>query len=91
MWDKMKNMIKRFRDQGTGLEEITTDQTRRAIYRVNKGMAVGVDQWSPAVWRDMSDEAIEALVKLLIEVEHRLTSPAHLYHNFIVLIYAYAL
>ena len=48
-------------------------------------MAVGVDQWSPAVWRDMSNEAFEALVELLNEVEHRLTWPAHLYHNFIVL------
>ena len=78
-------MIKRLRDQGTKLDEITMDQTRRAIYRLNKGTAFGVDQWSPAVWRDMSDEALEELVKLLNEVERRLTWPAHLYHNFIVL------
>ena len=49
------------------------DQTRRAINRLSKGTAVGVDQWSPAVWRDMSDEALEELVKLLNEVERRLT------------------
>ena len=85
MWDKMKKMIKRLRDQGTRLDEITMDQTRRAIYRLNKGTAVGVDQWSPTVWRDMSDEALDELVKLLNEVERRLTWPAHLYHNFIVL------
>ena len=33
----------------------------------------------------MSDQALEELVKLLNEVERRLTWPAHLYHNFVVL------
>ena len=78
-------MVNKLRDQGTRMEKITTEQTRRATYMLNKGTAVGVDQWSPAIWRDMSDGALEALVALLNGIEQRLTWPAHLYHNFIVL------
>ena len=62
------------------------EQTRRAIFRLSKRTAVGVDQWSPEVWRDLSDEALEELVHLLNDVEQRLTWPAHIYYNLIILI-----
>ena len=53
---------------------------------MNKCKALGVDQWSPARWRDISEEAIEELTKLLNHVEQKLTWPAHVYHNLIILI-----
>ena len=44
-----------------------------------------MDQWSPAVWRDLTNEALEELTKLLNEVEQKVTWPAHTYYNLIVL------
>ena len=65
---------------------MTNDMVQRGIKKFNKGTAVVVDQWSPAVWRDISDEAINKLTKLSNHVEHRLSWPAHRYHSLIILV-----
>ena len=69
LWGKMRSIIQGLKDQDTRLDHITVDRNRRAIYKLNRRTAVGVDQWSPAMWRGLSDEAMEELVKLLNEVE----------------------
>ena len=66
------------------LEQITNETVKGGIKELKRSTA-GMDQWSPAVWRNISDEAINELTKLLNHVQSRLTWPAHIYHNLIVL------
>ena len=84
LWTKIRTMIKELRGRGQR-DPISEEQVRKGIFRLNARTAVGVDQWSPAVWRDLSDEAIQELPMLLNEVERTLTWPAHAYYNLIVL------
>ena len=67
----MRKIIKEQRSRNNGRGPITKEQVRQAILKLNKRTAVGEDQWSPAVWRDMSEDAMEELVSLLSEVEHK--------------------
>ena len=84
LWTAIRTHIKDLRRRGHR-DPISEDQVRKGIFRLNTRSAVGVDQWSPAVWRDLSDEAIQELTALLNEVEQQLTWPAHIYYNLIVL------
>ena len=70
--DKIRTMIKELTRRGQR-DPISEEQVRKGIFRFNARTAVGVDTLSPAVWRDLSDEAIQELTKLLNEVEQTLT------------------
>ena len=70
LWTKLKEMIKEYRRSGQGHKElISTEQVRKGIFRLNARTATGVDQWSPAVWRNISDSAVQELTNFLNEVE----------------------
>ena len=78
-------IIKQTKASGHSFGQITKVKVIRGIKKLHKSTAVGIDQWSPAVWRDISPEAIAELVKLLNHVEAKVAWPAHIYHNLIVL------
>ena len=81
----MQQRIKQTRNVGHSFGKITPEIIKQVIKKLNKSTAVGIDQWSPAVWRDISPEAVEELAKLLNHVEQKVAWPAHIYHNLIVL------
>ena len=73
----MKELIKQVKKKGTQGDQITKDQVKWGIRNLSTSSAVGVDQWSPAIWRDISEEAPEELIKLLNCVEQEVAWPAH--------------
>ena len=52
---------------------------------MSSGTAVGIDQWSPAQWKQLSPEAIEAITHLFTYIEKYGVWPGHKYYNIIVL------
>ena len=67
------------------MEEITEEDVRRGIKMMSSGTAVGIDQWPPAQWKQLSPEAIEAITHLFTYIEKYGVWPGHIYYNIIVL------
>ena len=64
MWKQLKQLIVASRNVEDPMDEITEEDVRRAIKMMSSGTAVGIDQWSPAQWKQLSPEAIEAITHL---------------------------
>ena len=58
MWKQLKQLIIDSRNAEDPMEEITEEDVRRGIKMMSSGTAVGIDQWSPAQWKQLSPEAI---------------------------------
>ena len=52
---------------------------------MKSGTAVGIDQWSPAQWKLLSEEAIDGITYLFQYIEEYGVWPGHIYCNIIVL------
>ena len=52
------------------LDEITPEEVVRGINMMSSGTAVGIDQWSPYHWKQLSPEAIEAIAHFFNHVEN---------------------
>ena len=66
-------------------EEITPEDVKRGIKMMSSGTAVGIDQWSPYHWKQLSPEAIEAIAHLWNHGEKHGICPGYIYNNIIVL------
>ena len=79
----MKQLINKVWDHSV-LEAITVEDIGRGIKLMSSGTAVGIYQWSPYDWKQMSTEAKEAIAYSLNRVEKHGEWPGHLYYNIIV-------
>ena len=66
-------------------DPITEEDVKRGIKLMNSVTAVGIDQWSPHQWKQLSPEALEAMAHLFNHVEKHGVWPGHIYYNIIVL------
>ena len=64
MWMQLKQLIVDSRRVEDPMDEITEEDVRRGIKIMSSSTAVGIDQWSPAQWKQLSPEAIEAITHL---------------------------
>ena len=69
MWKQLEQLIVASRNVEDPMDEITEEDVRRAIKMMSSGTAVGIDQWSPAQWKQLSPEAIEAITHLFAYIE----------------------
>ena len=51
------------------MEEITEEDVKRGINMMSSGTAVGIDQWSPSQWKQLSPEAIKAITHRFTYIE----------------------
>ena len=63
---------------------ITIQDIREPRFKLRPGTAVGIDQWCPYNWKQISYEAKEAIVLLLNHLEKHGVWPGYLYYNIIV-------
>ena len=61
------------------------EDVKRGIKLMNSGTAVGIGQWSPHHWKQLSQEALEAITHLFNHIEHHGVGRGHIYYNIIVL------
>ena len=85
MWMQLRQLIVESRRLEDPMEEITEEDVRRGIKMMSSSTAVGIDQWSPAQWKKLSPEAIEAITHLFTYIEKYGVWPGHIYYNIIVL------
>ena len=77
MWARLQTFIKHSRGKDK-LEYIITGDVQRGIKMMNSGTAVGIDQWSPHHWKQLSPEAIGAIAHLFNHVEKHGVWPGHI-------------
>ena len=78
MWARLKILIKHSRGKDQ-LDIITIDDVKRGNKMMNRGTALGIDQWSPFHWKRLSPEAMEAIAHLFNHVEKHGVWPGHIY------------
>ena len=60
------------------MEKISAEDVKKGIKTMNSGIAVGIDQWSPHHWKQLSPEAIKAITHLFNHVEKHGVWPGHI-------------
>ena len=85
MWDKIRQLIITSRKHNKDMDDITEEDVKRGIKMMSSGTAVGIDQWSPGHWKQLSPEAIEAITHLFNHIETHGVWPGHIYYNIMVL------
>ena len=79
MWKQLKLLIVATRNTEDNMEEITEEAVRKGIKVMSSGTAVGTDQWSPAQWKNLSPEALEAMAHLFQYIEKHGVWPGYIY------------
>ena len=85
MWSKIRQLIITSRAHNADIDDITEEDVKRGIKMMSSGTAVGIDQWSPGRWKQLSPEAIEAITHFFRYIEKHGVWPGHIYFNIIVL------
>ena len=70
MWDKIRQLIITSRKHNKDMDDITEEDVKRGIKMMSSGTAVGIDQWSPGHWKQLSPEAIEAITHLFNHIQN---------------------
>ena len=78
MWGRIKQLIIASRHNNTDMESMIVDDVVRGIKMVSSGTAVGMDQWSPSHWKQLSPKALEAITHLFNDIETHGVWPAHI-------------
>ena len=86
-WEKLRQLIITSRRIGNDMDIRTSEDVLIDMKLMNSGTAVGIDQWSPHHWKQLSPEALEAITHLFKHIEQHGVWPGHIYIFIYILHY----
>ncbi len=82
---EMRKLMKEAKESGR-MRRPKLKEVRQMLKELNDDRALGVDNWAPKEWQELPDEAIEALIDIIMMMEEEVAIPAQALLNIVALI-----